>query len=1168
MRLEKIKLAGFKSFVDPTTIPTPGNLVGIVGPNGCGKSNIIDAVRWVMGESSAKHLRGESMADVIFNGSSSRKPVGMASVELVFDNTEGKAPGEFASYPQISIKRQVSRDGQSVYILNGTRCRRKDITDLFLGTGLGSRSYAIIEQGTISRLIEAKPAELRELIEEAAGISRYKERRHETELRMGHTQENLERLMDLRDEVSKQLETLKRQAKKAEKYTALKAEEQLYREQLLGIRWRKYDNQLQSHKAALTTLEIRFRTLSEDEYHLNESLELHRRQHEALQKRLGLEQGRFYELGADINRLSQSLKHARETLENLTQEECRLHEAQQQAEQDLDNDRTQLETLREELIEIELALAHSLDREAEAQVLRDNAEQVLRSARQHFETVSSEIGHNRSQTEIQRARLSQLEQQSRQIEARLERLHDEQSEQQDALNINSLEDLQLHLAELDAERISLQKLLTQSQDRIQAGRETLKHGQLSLDAHRAEQHALNGRISSLETLQQHAMGKDRAELKHWLAAQGLEHNPRLAQQIDVQPGWESAVESVLSTQLQAVCVDGAEAYLAPLATLTKESIALFETTPATANTPSDNARLIEQIKSPWNLAPLLGSVYCADDLEAAHALGQHLADHESVVTPEGVRLGPGWLSRQRPDDGKSGIIKRERDLRDMKIDQEAVAVTLRGLEQQQQQAESAIREAEHQRDQLQSEDRNLAAEHSRVKAELSAATARTEQASKRLRQLAFDIDDLTAQRSENSESATESRTRLLDAEDRLSELEQLAIDHAGQRGGLESRLAEADAELQGLRDRINGQKSRQESLKASEALTMKHLERAQIQHEQSRVRLDTLRSRVSETGQPNEEQQAELEDWIEQRAEVELSLADLRQRDTSLTAEIRNISEARLRNERELNGIKAQLEEIRLELSANDVRQQTVQEQLDELGADSATVAATLPKDADEKRWQQRVTDLADTITQLGAVNLTASEEYAVQEERMAFLEQQHQDLTDSLTTLREAIDKIDKECRSRFKQTFDQINAGLQSMFPKLFGGGQASLELTDRDLLDAGVTVMARPPGKRNSSIHLLSGGEKALTAAALVFAIFELNPAPFCLLDEVDAPLDDANVGRFSELVKEMSERVQFLFISHNKVTMEIAQHLAGVTMREPGVSRIVAVDIDAAVELAAI
>ncbi|RQW82110.1 MAG: chromosome segregation protein SMC, partial [Methylococcus sp.] len=425
MRLDRIKLAGFKSFVDPTTIPTPGNLIGIVGPNGCGKSNIIDAVRWVMGESSAKHLRGESMADVIFNGSSSRKPVSLASVELVFDNAQGKAPGEFAKYPEISIKRQVARDGQSTYSLNGTRCRRKDITDLFLGTGLGSRSYAIIEQGTISRLIEAKPAELRELIEEAAGISRYKERRHETELRMGHTQENLDRLLDLREEVGKQIESLKRQAKKAEKFTALRDEERRYREQLLALRWRKHEDEFQGHQRQLVEYEIRFRALAVAEHELSDTLEAQREQLAELQKSLNADQGRYYELGAEISRITQSLRHAEETQANLMQEQARLRQEQERATADLENDRAQLEAVREELTDIEISLEEGREAEIEMAALRDAADDSLKTSRQHFEHLSGEIGRCRSQRDIQQSRAGQIEQQLGQLLSRREKLERE-----------------------------------------------------------------------------------------------------------------------------------------------------------------------------------------------------------------------------------------------------------------------------------------------------------------------------------------------------------------------------------------------------------------------------------------------------------------------------------------------------------------------------------------------------------------------------------------------------------------------------------------------------------------------------------------------------------------------------------------------------------------------
>lgn len=1169
VRLDRIKLAGFKSFVDPTTIPTPGNLIGIVGPNGCGKSNIIDAVRWVMGESSAKHLRGESMADVIFNGSSSRKPVGLASVELVFDNGEGKAPGEFAKYPEISIKRQVTRDGQSAYSLNGTRCRRKDITDLFLGTGLGSRSYAIIEQGTISRLIEAKPAELRELIEEAAGISRYKERRHETELRMGHTRENLDRLLDVRDEIGKQLESLKRQARKAEKYTALKDEERGCREQLLGLRWRKHDAQFQSHQGQLAECETRFRALAGEDHTLDETLEAQRAQHDALQKVLNAEQGRFYELGAEISRLAQSLRHARETRENLLQEESHLRDEKQQAERDLENDRLQLAALREELAEIEMTLEEAREAEAEMAARRGDAELGLKAARQQFEQLNDAIGRFRSQRDIQHSRIDQLEQHARQLQARREKLVTEREEVEATLHAEGLAELELALAELDAERSAVHEDLQGLNQRILTGRDELKSLQQALNAHRAEQHALNGKISSLETLQEHAMGKDRAGLQHWLAEQRLERAPRLAEHLDVQPGWETAVETALGTRLQALCIDETVRFFPHLGGLAEESLSFLETRPSgPAPRGGPGSPLLERVNSPWNLASLLGAVYCADDLAAAHDLSTRLAAHESVMTPDGIWLGSGWLTRHKLEDGQAGVIKRERELKLMKAGLERLLGQIGALEQQLRGMESTTREAEHERERRQADERRLSAEHSRTRAELSATRARCEQASRRLGQIGAELGDLDERLTEQREDIEASRQLRLEAEDRLAELELAVTGHADSRDSLEHRLTEIDEALRQARDRVNALRSRAESLHSSEQLTSRHLERASGQLDLALQRLAALGRRVADLHQPAGDAQAELDGLTDQKTTTEKKLAELRRRAADLEAGLRQTSEARLRNERELNGVKERLEQIRLELSANEVRRQTVQEQFEELGADPASVVASLPDEADETIWQRRLSALGEDIARLGAVNLMAREEYLAQEERLAFLDQQHEDLSVSLATLREAIETIDKECRSRFKDTFELINTGLQRMFPKLFGGGHACLELTERDLLESGVTVMARPPGKRNSSIHLLSGGEKALTAAALVFAIFELNPAPFCLLDEVDAPLDDANVGRFSELVKEMSERVQFLFISHNKVTMEIAQHLAGVTMKEPGVSRIVAVDIDAAVELAAL
>ena len=1170
MRLEKIKLAGFKSFVDPTVVPLPGNLVGIVGPNGCGKSNIIDAVRWVMGESSAKHLRGESMVDVIFNGSSSRKPVGLASVELVFDNADGGAPGEYAKYQQIAIKRQVARDGQSSYFLNGTRCRRKDITDIFLGTGLGARSYAIIEQGTISRLIEAKPDELREVIEEAAGISRYKERRHETEIRMRHTQENLDRLQDLRDEVAKQLGNLQRQARKAEKYTGLKADERRYRQELLALRWRKYDQLLKQHQAVLQECEQAFKKLVSEDHALVEALDQVRGRHETLQKSLNGKQGEFYELGAEISRLDQAIRHTQKTRDDLSRERERLSGEQEQARAELGQDREQIAGIREELLNLETALREACIREGEAEKEKVEAEQALKSWREEWEACKAELAGVKGQGEVQRARIRQMEEQQRQLNARQERLRAEQAEIDGMLLEGELEALQGELLAAESERAEVQERLAALAQRVQDERAQVKACHEELHALRAELHTIQGRISSLELLQQHAMGKDRTALKQWLQEARLAEAGRLAEHLDVRPGWETAVENVLGLHLEAICVEDTDRYLSRLSAADHpDSLALFETRRPNGNSSGAGAgKLLDCVQSAWSLNALLGSVYCANDLDEARALCALLAEHESVVTPDGARLGSGWLMIQKPDDGKAGVLKRERELREVKQHRDRLHRQIGELERNLSLAEEASRAAEFEREQRQGEANRLSAEITQIKTRLSAATARSEQAKKRMRQLEFELDDLQEHQMQNAEEAAEAKALLGQAEQAVVGTERRNAEMASRQVELENRAGAAESALRAARDEVHGLRSRIETLKSGEALTLKHLERVEAHYRQSSGRLEELVLRLSESGAPLDEERQALEELRERRAAVERELADLRRQVADAEAEIRRLNEAKMARERELEAIKARLEQTKLDYQANEVRRQTVQEQFDEIDARPEDVILTLPEEAEEKAWQQKVTQLAEEITRLGPINLTALEEYEAQSQRMKFLDQQHQDLTESMATLQQAIEKIDRECRARFKDTFDRINAGIQRMFPKLFGGGQAYLELNERDLLETGVSVMARPPGKRNSSIHLLSGGEKALTAVSLVFAIFELNPAPFCLLDEVDAPLDDANVGRFSELVKEMSERVQFLFISHNKVTMEIAQHLAGVTMKEPGVSRIVAVDIDQAVELAAV
>lgn len=1167
MRLETIKLAGFKSFVDPTALPLPGNLVGIVGPNGCGKSNVIDAVRWVMGESSAKHLRGDTMADVIFNGSASRKPVGIASVELVFDNSDGADAGEYSAYQKIAIKRQVGRDGQSTYMLNGTRCRRKDITDLFLGTGLGARSYAIIEQGTISRLIEARPEELREIIEEAAGISRYKERRHETEIRMRHTAENLERLDDLRGELRKQVESLQRQVKKAERYLALREQERTAKGALLQLRWAKLQEAQQRQRDELGRCTDALRHCASVGRETQEALEECSKQRERRQSSMQEIQAAFYELGAEIGRLDDFIKHAVRSREETRRDLDRLTAERVRAQEELEHDLAQLETLRAELTacEQDLALAEAAERvAAEA---RRTAEESLQGIRTEQESADMSLMRCRGQVELLRSRERQILDQQRQLEARRQRLQAEREELRESLQEAAMVSLLQVIECQEAQSDELRNRLEQLVETLQQRQRQLQSNTQRLHERRAELHTAQGCLTSLELLQRHAMGKDKADLVHWLRGRSLDQLPRLAEFIDVAPGWEAAVEQVLGLHLEALCVADAEPLVGDLAAATfEDSLALFEQRPHQAQATRSNGlqRLADRVQSPWSLNAVLSGVFCAADLAAARAACARLKDHESIVTLKGERLGPGWIALRQPEDSKAGVLQRERELRAVRRDLEELTRLDAELVEISSELERQLAADEVERKQLEAEGRRVERETLDLRNQLHVLEARHQQASKRLRQVETELEEVRMQSREVSEAQAETMAALRAGEDEVAQRSEQAEDIGLRLEQSQRRCAEAKRGSDAAIEELRRTRSRCDTLRSSEQLTARHLERARNHCADAAVRLDSLSARYEEH-QSLEAEEARLAALRTERRQIEQHLAESRRQLAELDERINVLGEARLANERAVEGWKEKVERTRIEFESDQVRLENLQEQFAELGLVPAASEDQPYEASGERRWQEEINQVVENLARLGPVNLMAVEEHAEHQARLQQLEEQHQDLSASLDTLRRAIEKIDRECRALFSNTFDRINAGFQASFPKLFGGGNASLELTERDLLDAGVTVIARPPGKRNSSIHLLSGGEKALTAVALVFAIFELNPAPFCLLDEVDAPLDDANVGRFCGLVKEMSERVQFLFITHNKVTMEIAQYLAGVTMKEPGVSRIVAVDVAAAVDL---
>ncbi len=1168
MRLEKIKLAGFKSFVDPTTVPIPSNLVGIVGPNGCGKSNVIDAVRWVMGESSAKMLRGESMADVIFNGSSARKPVGSAAIELVFDNSEGRAGGQYAQYNTISVKRQVSRDGQSLYYLNSVRCRRRDITDLFLGTGLGPRSYSIIEQGMISRLIEARPEDLRMFLEEAAGISKYKERRRETENRIRHTRENLERLIDLRDEVSKQLQHLQRQASTAEKYKVLKQEERQVKAELLALRWRALDDDLQQRERHIAELQNRLEAALADQRKLEATIDADREKHTEVNEQFNEVQGRFYALGAEITGLEQAIQYAKDNRRQQQQDLEQVEQAWREAEAHRDQDEQRLQELNASLQEQTPQLEQAREEEQIESEALAQAEQAMQAWQGEWDGFNQQAAEPAQTAQVERTRINHLEQQGTNLERRLQRLNEELGRLNDTQLLAEITALESDEALRKAEADDLHQQLTGSIEAINRLRDGNNQLSSRLDQARAELQSSRGRLASLEALQQAALGSQEETVTEWLAQSDLQQAARLAQSLKVEPRWQRAAEIVLGFHLQAVCVDDLDSLQSRIHQLDKASLTLWDARSGHSDTAWPEDRLLAKIDAPWNLESLLAGVRVADNLSVALSLRGTLATGESVVTPDGVWLGRDWLRIARESDEQAGVLAREEELRELKESLSAQELEVAELAEALEQGRESLRQSEQTREQHQSQFNQVNRALSEISSGLSGKRTRAEHLRQRREQLQHEQSEIAEQIQSDQDLMAETRERLHAA---LEAIETLGA----RREALVRRRDELREQVNQAREKLNRQRASShqvalqvESMRTAQASLVQNLERARSQLGLMVQRREELTHALANSELPLQEQQESLSHKLNERAVVEKELMEVRRGLEGLDNQLRGLEQQRHQAEQQVQERRDLLNQARLESQEVTVRRQTLQEQLDEGGLNVETLFAEMPDGASESEWHQRAETLAQRIQRLGPINLAAIDEFQEQSERLKYLDEQHADISSSLETRENAIRTIDRETRTRFKETYDKVNAGIKELFPRLFGGGHAYLELTGEDLLDTGVTVMARPPGKRNSSIHLLSGGEKALTAVAMVFSIFQLNPAPFCMLDEVDAPLDDANVGRFCEMVKAMSDQVQFIFITHNKITMEIANQLSGVTMHEPGVSRLVTVDVEEAAKLAAV
>lgn len=1149
MRLKHIKLVGFKSFVDPTKVPFPHQMTCVVGPNGCGKSNVIDAVRWVLGESSAKNLRGDAMTDVIFNGSSSRKPVSQASVELVFDNSSGRIQGEYANYAEISVKRLVTRDGRSDYFLNNSKCRRRDITDLFLGTGLGPRSYAIIEQGMISRLIESKPQELRIFIEEAAGISKYKERRRETENRMQHTRDNLDRLNDVRDELGAQLDKLQRQAAAARRYKDLKAQERKYKAELQALRWLAQEQQAEQIRSTIREQETELeRWLAEQRGSERGTIEL-REQAEETKQKLDAIQQQFYQLGNDITRHEHELQAVRQQQQQREQRRHQLQAELTQLEQTLQDDKAQWQELEQqrEILSPELEVAQQQLQEAQARL--EGEEQAWMQWQDDYQQHLNELQQHRDQQQQVQLQQQRAEHQIQRHQDELQRARQELDELQREFANLSDPQLQKQIEELTVTRELLQEQLKVTDAKLSETSTESEQLQVQREQLQSKQQQLMGQQRSLEHLLQAAQAENWPQaVRQWLKEQGLEPLGQVRDLLQVNDAWQLATEQVVASWLDAWVLEERPQHWpehlgAKLVILQQQKIR--------------QDSLAQQVSGSLRQWPLLNSIICRSG--TALAIDD---SEETVINHDGQCWSAGGYQAPQVAAENSQIAQQQ--------ELQSVIGQLQSLEQKL----TIINEALSQKKSKSVELQQL---REQQREQLSDVQGQYLSCSEKLQWQQHQLSALTVKQQGLEERQVSLQEQLETLQIEHQELsEHYALLQAEQQDGEEGDWQDRRAQLQAARQQAQNALSQAQRAHQDLVLQVQQLE-SQRQH------LQTLVSRVEGQQRQAQEQLATIDepdiDSQEQLEVLALQLEELIQRREQVDEERREWANQLSEQEAQIReissgaqGVQGQIEKVRIKLQSSQMELAALQERtrnvlavLQEMQQPLKPVLEQLSEDANEKAWQAELERLQNAIQRLGAINLAAIEEAEVLAERKEYLDQQHDDLSSSLETLETAIRKIDKETRQRFRTTYDAVNSGLQELFPKVFGGGSAYLELTDDDLLETGVTIMARPPGKKNSTIHLLSGGEKALTALSLVFAIFRLNPAPFCLLDEVDAPLDDANVGRFCRLVEEMSATVQFIYISHNKVAMEMASHLAGVTMQEAGVSRLVAVDIDEAVAL---
>ena len=1172
MRLNSIKLSGFKSFAEPTNFMLPGQLIGVVGPNGCGKSNIMDAVRWVLGESKASELRGESMQDVIFNGTTHRKPASRSSVELVFDNSDHRAGGQWGQFTEIAVKRVLTRDGNSSYFINNQPVRRRDVQDVFLGTGLGPRAYAIIGQGTISRIIESRPEELRLFLEEAAGVSKYKERRRETENRLSDTRENLTRVEDILRELNANLDKLEKQAEVAARYNELQASVTLKQHQLWFLKKQDAEGDLtkirQEGLQAVNELEARMAEIR----HIEADLEAVRQAHYEAGDKVNQAQGRLYEATAEVGKLEAEIRYVVEGRQRVEQRLQQLAEQIAQWAQRKEDAEVELEHLAENGMDAE-EQAEMLAAQLEEQSMRlPDLEDALRAAQNKANEQRQQVVQVQQQIQVLAAEQRSINEQTRQHESRLERLRNDRN----ALATPDEARLQQVSAQYEdaAEMAEMaEAALMELQDSVPQLDDERRQRQQALNQETARQAELAARMEALKALQEKV--KTDGKLQPWLAKHGLDGLQGLWTRIAVEPGWENALEAALRERMGALEISrldmvrgflGAGAKDAPPARL-----AFYSKPEGSLSLSSNGLPLMAELLRVGDaglkalLTEWLAGCYTAQSLDEALSHRAQLKAGETIYVPTGHAVTAHSVSFFAQDSEQSGLLARAQEIEHLEKELRAQALISEEARTALVRAEVAYADASQRLVSARREASEAKQSAHELQVEMLRLTQQAEQARARTAQIEADVAEVQAALDDLQERAVAAEARFEELDMQLADSQELHAQLDEKVIEAERKLAESREQLRALERKAQEATFSQRSMQARQAELQRTLETAE---QQTKALLEERERAYAEQSRLNDAAaQGGLQDALALKMEREQAVAAARSEYEDLTNKLRASDERRTQIERALEPMRARITEFQLKEQAAALGSAQYEQQLAEAGADLAAVAQSiLEGNVKLHGLQSEIDRLHREIAALGAVNLAALEELQLARERKVFLDAQVADLTEAMTTLENAIKKIDNETRDLLSATFNTVNTHFGRMFPELFGGGQAKLIMTGDEILDAGVQVMAQPPGKKNQTIHLLSGGEKALTAIALVFAIFQLNPAPFCLLDEVDAPLDDANTERYAKLVASMSRGTQFLFISHNKIAMEMAQQLIGVTMQEQGVSRIVAVDMESALSMA--